>query len=310
MFHRNQSPEPLSIRKAKTLNERSLLLVWLNFAIFLSLFVFLLTGIALAQDKTSRVLSIGGAVTEIVYALGEQDRLVARDSTSTFPAQANELPDVGYMRALSPEGVLSVEPDLIIAIEDAGPPATMEVLNASSAKLVSVPSVDTEEGIIEKITIVGDALGVPDKAASLVDQFRKDMDNAEAKVSELGSVERKKVLFVLSAQGGRILAAGSETAADAIINMAGAVNVVQEFEGYKHVSDEAIASAAPDVVLMMDRGGNHSISDEVLLSMPAMQATPAAQTSSVIRMSGLLLLGFGPRTAQAVGQLNDKLYGP
>lgn len=283
--------------------------------IFLSLWALLFLWIALAnpvyaKDKPKRILSIGGAVTEIVYALKEEHRLVARDTTSTFPPQANELPDVGYMRALSPEGVLSVAPDLILAIEGAGPPETIDVLKSSSASIVTIPSIDTEQGIIDIISIVGEALGVPEKASDLARKVSEDFQTTDEQVSKLGDVERKKVLFVLSAQGGRILAAGSDTSADAIIKMAGGINVVQEFDGYKHLSDESVASAAPDVVLMMDRGGNHSISDEVLLSMPALQATPAAQTNSVIRMNGLLLLGFGPRTAEAVSKLNTKLYGP
>ena len=77
-----------------------------------------------------RVLSIGGSVTEIIYALGEQDRLIARDTTSSYPAEAKNLPDVGYMRALSPEGILSVDPQLIIAEDGSGPPETIAVMRA------------------------------------------------------------------------------------------------------------------------------------------------------------------------------------
>lgn len=70
---------------------------------------------------TSRLVSVGGAVTEIVYALGAGDRLVARDQTSTYPEEARKLVDVGYMRRLSPEGVLSVNPTGILLSEGSGP---------------------------------------------------------------------------------------------------------------------------------------------------------------------------------------------
>ncbi|MDZ7709605.1 MAG: hypothetical protein U5K36_05635 [Roseovarius sp.] len=90
--------------------------------------------------------------------------------------------------------------------------------------------------------------------------------------------------------------------------MAGAVNAVTEFEGYKQMTDEAVTASAPDAILMMDRGGDHAIADDVLLSMPAIRTTPAARTETVIRMQGLYLLGFGPRTAQAARDLNAALY--
>ena len=81
-----------------------------------------------ALPDASRLVSIGDSITEIIFALGEQDRLVARDSTSTYPPAATALPDVGYMRALSPEGVLSVNPSAIVAVEGSGPVETLDVL--------------------------------------------------------------------------------------------------------------------------------------------------------------------------------------
>ncbi|MEL7256726.1 MAG: ABC transporter substrate-binding protein [Pseudomonadota bacterium] len=272
----------------------------------------LVAGQASAQEASkdaTRILSVGGTVTEIIYALGEEDRLIARDTTSTYPSLANELPDVGYMRQLSPEGVLSVAPDLIIAVEEAGPPDTLDVLEAASIPVVLVPSDASETGITEKVRIVGDAIGVSKKAEALAREVEAQMQAAQAQVDALGDVARKRVLFVLSAQGGRILAGGQDTAANSIIEMAGGVNVAADFTGYKPVSDEAIIEAAPDVILMMDRSGHNEITDEVLLSMPAFRVTPAAQNGSVVRMNGLLLLGFGPRTPEAITKLNAHLYG-
>jgi iron complex transport system substrate-binding protein len=117
------------------------------------------------------------------------------------------------------------------------------------------------------------------------------------------------VLFVISTQGGRINAAGTGTAADALIRMAGGVNAVAEYAGYRQITDEAVGLAAPDVILMMDRDGDHGADDDALFAMPAVKLTPAARGRSVVRMDGLLMLGFGPRTAQAVRALNAALYG-
>ena len=104
---------------------------------------------------TSRIASVGGSITEIVYALGEEDKLAARDSTSVYPEAALKLPDVGYMRALSPEGVLSVNPTGILAVEGSGPRETIDVLKKASVPFITVPETYDHAGILEKIRVVG-----------------------------------------------------------------------------------------------------------------------------------------------------------
>lgn len=266
-----------------------------------------LAGTSLAQDG-DRVLSIGGSVTEIVHALGQEDRLIARDTTSTFPPNVTKLPDVGYARALSPEGVLSVAPSLILAIDGAGPPETIEVLRQSGVGFVTIPEAHSAEGIITKITAVGAALGVPERAEALASETRTALATAAKRTAQVPEAARKRVLFILSLQGGRILASGRDTQAAAIIEMAGGINAVTAFEGYKQLTDEAVAEAAPDVILMMDRTGDHAILDEQLFAMPAIRITPAGADEAIVRMNGLYLLGFGPRTASAALDLNSALY--
>ena len=263
---------------------------------------------AASGNVDADVLSIGGSVTEIAVALGEQHRLKARDTTSTYPPAVAQLLDVGYMRALSPEGVLSVDPALILSEEGAGPPEALEVIRAADVAFVEVPDALSLDGILQKIEVIGAALDVPDKAAKLSAEVSAALSTAMADATRPEG-EKKRVLFVLSTQGGRINASGTGTAADALIRMAGGVNAIGDFEGYKQVSDEAVGQAAPDVILMMDRGGDHGVADDELFNMPAIRITPAAQSRSIVRMNGLLMLGFGPRTAEAVDSLNVALYG-
>lgn len=264
--------------------------------------------VAFPASAAERVLGLGGSIIEIIYALGEQDRLVARDLTARYPPEAVELPDVGYVRRLSPEGVLSVTPDLIVAIEGSGPPETIELLEQASVPFVEIPEADTKEGVIAKIVAVGDALDVKDKAAALAADVEAALNAAEAKVKSV-SGDPKRVMFILSTRGGRIMAGGQNSRADAIIRMAGGVNAVQGVDGYKQLSEEAVSAAAPDVILLMARDGGHGAAVEDLIAMPALSVTPAAKTKSVVYMDGQYLLGFGPRTADAVTDLSTALYG-
>lgn len=255
-------------------------------------------------DSPRRIVAIGGSVTEIVYALGEEARLAGRDTTSVYPREALALPDVGYIRALSPEGVLSVNPDLILALDGAGPPETVGVLKESGIAFATVPEGFDGDAIVAKIVAVGQALGVEEKAAALADRVSRDLADAAAAPSQ---GEPTRVLFILSMQGGRIMAAGAQTHADAMIRLAGAVNAMEGMNGYKQVSDEAVIQARPDVILMMDRRGDHAISDDDLFGHPAISPTAAAANRRIVRMDGLYLLGFGPRTAEAVRDLGTAL---
>ena len=255
---------------------------------------------------TTRLVAIGGSVTEIFYALGAQDKLVARDSTSVYPQEAFSLPDVGYMRQLSPEGVLSVNPSGIVALEGAGPQEAVDVLKRASVPYLEVPEAFDHKGIVDKIEIVGTAIGEQAKADALAKQVDADLSAAEAITKDV--TQRKRVLFVLSLQGGKILASGTDTAADGMIKLAGAVNAIDGFTGYKQLTDEAVISAQPDAILVMERSGL-SIGDDQVVQHPAIASTPAGRTKSIVRMDGAYLLGFGPRTASAIRELATGLYG-
>jgi iron complex transport system substrate-binding protein len=260
-----------------------------------------------AFKDPSKIASIGGSITEIVYALGEEGRLVARDSTSLFPEAALKLPDVGYMRQLSPEGVLSVNPSGILALEGSGPKEAIDVLKKASVPYIEVPETFDHEGILEKIRVVGAALGASEKAAALSSEVDAKLKKAEAQTASIE--ERKRILFILSMQGGKILASGSDTAADGIIRLAGGVNAIEGFSGYKQLADEAVVTSRPDIILMMDRGGDHSVANDDLFKHPAIAPTPAGEAHAILRMEGGYLLGFGPRTADAIHDLAVSLYG-
>lgn len=263
-----------------------------------------LAGPALAEDAP-RVITLGGSVTEIAVALGAGDRLVARDTTSNFPETIQALPDVGYIRALSPENILALNPTLILAEGDAGPPEAVEVLKAAGIPFVLVPEATDPGGVAAKITAVADALDLPGEA--LAADVQAGLDAATAQAAAVATP--KRVLFILSLQGGGVMAGGEGTEAEAIIRLAGGINAATGFQGYKPMTDEAVLAAQPDVILMMDREGDLSISDADVLAQPALSQTPAATAGAIVRMDGMLLLGFGPRTPEAAQALHQALYG-
>lgn len=264
-------------------------------------------GAATPAQAAGSIVSVGGSVTEIVYALGQQDRLLAVDTTSVYPAAVGNLPNVGYMRQLSAEPILALGPELVLAIEDAGPPAALDQLRDAGVPVVIVPDPYTPEGVLDKIDTVAAALGVAAEGRALrrkVEAELQAVNRAFAKVKE-----RPRVLFLLAISKGRAaVAAGRDTSAAAIIELAGGTNAVEAFESYKPLSPEAAVAAAPEVLLVTQRSLDLLGGEEGLLSIPEIALTPAARDRRVVVMESLLLLGFGPRTGEAAATLGKQLH--
>lgn len=253
----------------------------------------------------TRIVSIGGAITEILYALGVEDRIVAVDTTSLYPKQAMaDKPNVGYMRQLSAEGVLGLNPQLVLAIAGSGPKETIDVIDAAKVPLIMVPETYSEDGMLQKIRMVARVAGVESRGECLAAAVASDL--AWLRKLRAKATTPPRVMFVMSLVDGRAMVAGRKTAANEIIKLAGGVNVVDDFDGYKIINDEAIVAARPEYVLSMERGKESVMADAVFAS-PAFALTPAAATKSFISMDGLYLLGFGPRTAAAARDLAGKI---
>ncbi len=255
---------------------------------------------------SSRIISIGGSITEILYTLGLEQQITAVDTTSLYPPSALKgKPNVGYMRQLSAEGVLGLSPTLILAIEGSGPREAIDVLEQAKIPFIVIPDEFNAEGIIDKIRIVSADVGVPRRGECLANAVRSDIATLETQQKQIS--QRARVAFILSLTNGRPVIAGRDTAADGIIRMAGGANAFADLEGYKPVNDEAIASARPDAVLVMERG-EHALSADTVFSEAGLALTPAAEHRALISMDGLYLLGFGPRTVLAARDLASHLY--
>jgi iron complex transport system substrate-binding protein len=209
------------------------------------------------------------------------------------------------MRQLSPEGVLSLHPSLILAIEGSGPKEAISVIDAAGIPMVTVPDRYTAAGVIEKIRIVSSAVGAVDRGECLAAGVGLNIAGLDSLRTKI--VKPMKVMFVLSMSGDRPLVAGQGTAADGIIRMAGAENAMTGHSGYKAVNDEAVIAAAPDFVLVMQRG-RQVLSAEEVFSHSAFRMTPAAAHRALVSLDGLYMLGFGPRTAFAARDLAAAFY--
>lgn len=265
-----------------------------------------------ARSAAPRVVAAGGAITEAVYALGAQALLVGVDSTSLHPAAARALPGVGYLRALSAEGVLSLAPTLLLAHPDAGPPAVLQQLRAARVAVETVDVPHSVAGVGALLRRVGALCGRAEAGAALAARTEAEAEAARQSAAARAAGRPPRVLFVMAHSPAQLRVAGADTAADAMITLAGAHNVLAGaggFSGYKPLTPEAAIAAAPDVILATDQGLHAAGGADGLLRLPGLAATPAGRARRVVALDALLLLGFGPRTPQAIRQLAEALHG-
>lgn len=246
-----------------------------------------------------RVVSLGGTITEIVYALGQGNRLAGADLSSLYPEAATRLPRVGYYRAVPVEGVLALRPDLILASDQAGPPPAIARLQEAGVPLAIVSDQPTVSSLYARIRQVADALGVPGRGAQLADSVALALNKAQA----LPESHARAVLIMN--RTGTPLGAGSNTAASLVLQLSGLVNVLDGQQGYKPLSAEALMSLAPDVIVVPRTALEASGGMRQLMAMPGLAGTPAAANQCIVVMDDLLILGTGPRLPQAIRTLKE-----
>jgi iron complex transport system substrate-binding protein len=251
------------------------------------------------------IVSLGGPITETVCALGACERLVGADSGSQWPASVLALPQVGFHRRVSAEGVLSLRPAVVLAGPDAGPPAALAQLQAAGVVVVQVPGDATEEGAKQRIRFLAEALGRPAEGAALL----ADLDRRLAEVqSSLAGKPAPRVVFLYARGGGAPQVAGRGTAAAEMIGLAGG-RLATDHAEYRAVSPEVLLAARPDVVLVT-RGGLEAMGGEGgIWAVPGLASTPAGTARRLVVVDDLLLLGFGPRLPEAVAELARGLHG-
>lgn len=265
-----------------------------------------LSAVPLKAEEALRIVSLGGAVTESVHALGAEAALVGIDSTSLYPADERDLPDVGYVRQLAAEGILSLRPRLILAGPEAGPPATLDQLKASGVRTVLLPSGYDLSAVTKRIRLIGQAIGREARGEKLAAHVERDMQALETKISTLTS--RPRVLFLLQAGRGAPMVSGKGTAIDAMIGLAGGSNAVAGFHGYKPLTPEALAGLDPDYILVTTDTSAALGGKAGLVDMAGISLMPAAREGRVIEMDALLLSGFGPRLPLATRELAEALH--
>jgi iron complex transport system substrate-binding protein len=232
--------------------------------------------------------------------------IVAVDTTSVFPDEATRLPQVGYLRRLSGEGILSLSPTLFLGTDDAQPESVLGQLASAGVPVELVTNAPGLEAAYERVRQVGRAVSKEREAQALVAGMR-------AELNELGRIlagvrTKPSVLFIYARGQGSAQVAGRGTSAQMMIELSGGKNAIDQFEGFRPLTAEAALMADPDFLLMPDKGLDSLDGVEGLLRQPGISHTRAGRERRVIAVDDSRLLGFGPRVASGVRELARRLH--
>lgn len=266
----------------------------------------LLTGSSFSVLSAERIISIGGSVTEVLYELNIHHKIVAVDTTSQYPPSIQSLPDIGYMRALSAEPLIALNPDLILYKQGAGPPEVLNMLRNAKMNMVEVNSMPTIPGVFQKIRQIATAVNRNDAGEQLIQKITDQQHELNEYLKDIQ--HQPNVMFILSFEQGAALVAGKDTAANGIIELAGGSNVADNFYSYKPVSAESIVKLSPDYILTTQRAVDALGSLEKIKNLPGLNLTRAIKGDQIVVMDELLLLGFGPRIATASLMLAKQIH--
>ncbi|TAE39064.1 MAG: hemin ABC transporter substrate-binding protein [Sphingobacteriales bacterium] len=270
------------------------------------LIILFISTLAKAQTgkNSLKIVSLNGTLSEIIVSLGLQANLVGVDITSTYPASLNKLPKVGHNRNLSAEGILALQPNLIIGIAKDIKPELAQQFKSAGIKMMLFNQDFSFSGTQKLVLAVADSLKQSHKASAIINKIEKDMATAKPFIKPN---IKPKILFIYARGTGTMMVAGNGTQVQKMVQLAGGQNATTGFKDFKPLTAESLVLANPDVILLFDTGLESLGGANGLQNVPGIAQTNAGKNKRIIVMDGQLLCGFGPRLGLAVAELAKKL---
>jgi iron complex transport system substrate-binding protein len=281
--------------------------------LFLTFVLLALVGACTHDSARSgaRVVCVSKQINEYLYDIHAESVLVARDLTSIYPPQITRLPSVGYHRALSAEGIISMHPTMLLTDGNLGPEAVV-----AQVKKVGIPVVVLEPGSTpDSARLLMKRLGREfhheRQADSVVAEWNRDMARVLGDTAMWDEGPKPRVLVMHFGQiANDYLAIRRGTPADQIIRWAGGVNAIDSVGGMLRLTPELIAKAAPDVIIATDVGYDRVGSVDRFAALPGVSLTPAGRAKRIYRVDETEVMYYGPRTPASLEKIVKWLHPP
>ena len=259
------------------------------------------------QTTSPRIVTAGGSITEIVFALGRGDWVIATDSTSMYPKEATRLTKLGYFRQLSTEGVLAQQPTMLLGAEATGPSVALEQIAHAGVEVTTFNVDKNLSGLKRLVLDIGEKLSASDNAITLVHDIEKKVEQQKARYADktLAFNTPIKALFVVANNDRGITVAGKNTVPQALFDTLGIVNIGAAVEGYKVMSAESVLMQDPDIVIAAGHMLRGKSAKDALCTHHALAATFAGIHCLVEAMDSSISLGLSPRFDVALQRIAE-----
>ena len=263
------------------------------------------------SKKDLRIVSLSKHLTEMVFALGKGHDLVAVDLSSTFPDSAKLLKTVGYHRALSPESIIAMNPELVIHSNDIGPENVLPQITSAGLNIKVFGGANTIDSAKLLLKDLGNFFGEETKADSIIKKMDHDLAIAADSLKALNLVDTPKVMIIHFGRANNVyfVMSGRNGVGDKMIQMAGGKTAIYDAKGARQISAEAVATANPDIIIATDFGfdqmGNM---DKFIDGVPGVALTNAGKNKRIVRFEEHDLVYFGPRSGENILKLMKLLH--
>jgi iron complex transport system substrate-binding protein len=262
----------------------------------------------LDTTKDIRIVSLSKHLTEMLFALGKGHDIVACDLTSSYPDSAKLLPTVGYHRALNPEGIISMKPEIVIHSNDIGPASVLPQLEKIGLNIKAFSGANTLDSAKILLSALGNYFGATKAADSLNRQLDQDLKKVAAMGKNIKDSPTVMIIHYGQANNVYFVMSGRKGAGDKMIEFAGAKVAQYDAKGARQISAEAVALANPDIIIATDYGFDKMGSAEKFKTIPGVSLTNAARNNKIIRFEEHDLVYFGPRSGQNIIKLMGLLH--
>ena len=261
--------------------------------------------------KDMRIVCLSKQLTEYVFALGKGHNIVAVDLSSTYPDSAKLLKTVGYHRALSPESIIAMTPDLVIHSNDIGPENVLPQITKAGLNVKAFGGANTIDSARLLLKELGKFFGVETVSDSIIKTMNAGIAKAADTLKVLNITDSLKVMIIHFGlrNNNYFVMSGRNGVGDKMIRLAGCTPATYDGKGAREMSAEAVALANPDIIIATDFGYDRMGSmDKFISSVPGVSLTNAGKNKNIIRFEEHDLIYFGPRTGDNIIKLINLLH--
>jgi len=254
------------------------------------------------KEGKLRIVCVSKQLNEIIFAVGGDTALVGVDISSTYPEAAKKITTVGYHRALSGEGIISLNPTAVWHDGNIAPPQVIDQI-----KKVGIPMREFNGGSTidsTKLLIMQIAREFHNEKKGEEINQKLDADMARLDSMRKTYTDKPRVLIIHFGQAAnKYFVLNRRGVPNQMLEWAGAENAADTAQRWRDLSAEMIAKAQPDVILATDFGYDLQGSLEKFKKLPGIDLSPAAKNNRIYRIEEHDLVYLGPRTGENVMEI-------